>query len=294
MLNMIGVASGMAAASSGCSQGPLRLARSVQVEQQLQMAGVVWDWVAMLKPDPSCENTLACVTEINTRLAKVVKNLVETQRFFVTVGGDHACAVGTWSGAAAALQSKGEMGLVWIDAHLDSHTPQTTSSGHIHGMPVASLLGHGAFSLTHLMGDAPKIKPENLCFIGVRSFEPEEKAFIERLKVKVYDMTEVARRGMKAILAEAIERVTQHTVGWGVSIDIDAIDPQDAPGTGIAVPGGIAGNALCDALALLQDQPKLVGVEIAEFDPTQDQDKKTEKLIGALLLCLRKHDKPLT
>ncbi|MBI5448241.1 MAG: arginase [Gammaproteobacteria bacterium] len=285
---VVGVASGLAARDSVAAEGPKVLRNSSFLPKKLPL-----EWVEILQPEPGTQ-VMQQVAALGQRLADIVDSLVSAKRRFLVLGGDHSCGVGTWSGAANALRPQGEIGLIWVDAHLDAHTPKTSESGNIHGMPVASLLGYGDQALTHLFNWAPKIKPEHLCYIGVREYEPAERALIEGLGVRVFWMEEVHQRGIYSVLQEAIKRVKLQTVAFGVSIDIDAIDPRDAPATGVTVSAGIEGDALCKAMQLLAAEPALLGVELAEFAPAYDKDNKTEKLIGELLACLNKVNEPLS
>ncbi len=155
------------------------------------------------------------------------------------IGGDHSCAGGTWTGVARMLQ--GELGLVWIDAHMDSHTPATSHTGRLHGMPLAWLLGQGDDALYGL--SAGVVDPEHVALIGVRSYEPEEKERLDRLGVRVFHIEEVHRRGLDTVAAEALAIAARGTSGFGVSIDLDAVTPEEAPGVGTPVADGIAGAA---------------------------------------------------
>src|SRR3990167_9008246 len=170
-INFIGYASGVAAGNPGCADGP----RYFQ-EKFVAPFPMHWEIVA---PDPSLRDKYARVAELNTRLAKATEASVNQQTPFVVMGGDHSSGIGTWSGVSKAIHAKGELGLIWIDAHLDAHTPETTPSGNIHGMPVATLLGYGPTVLTHIALPQPKLHPKNLFMIGIRSFEAEEKTLLE-------------------------------------------------------------------------------------------------------------------
>jgi arginase len=215
----------------------------------------------------------------------VSENLQKHKRTCV-IGGDHSCALGTWSGVYDAYHQQGDIGLIWFDAHMDAHTPETTPSGHIHGMPVAALLGFGYPTLTSIAKDAPKFKPQNVCYIGVRSYESGEAELLKKLNVKVYYMEEVLRRGFQEILQEAVYHVSQHTVGYGLSLDLDGIDPRDAPGVDVPEPNGVRAEDLMLALPMITNDPRLLLTEIVEFDPTRDRDRMTEKLFAALIEIL--------
>jgi arginase len=200
----------------------------------------------------------------------------------VVVGGDHSCAIGTWKGVASALRARGPLGLIWIDAHMDAHTPQTTPSGALHGMPLASLLGYGDKRLTSL-GRGVQLLPKHVCLIGVRSFESGEAALLRRLGVRVFFMPEVVRRGLTAVMREALDIATTGTAGFGVTLDLDALDPRDAPGVGSPVKGGIRAAELSTALASIQGHPALAGVEIVEYNPQRDRNGVTANVAAGLL-----------
>lgn len=284
---LVGSASGVAAAKAGCSDGPLVLQKSPAMAA-LAQHGLDLNWQAMIetKSDKKAAAALDDVARHCEKVGTEVAALVQDKRFFTVFGGDHSCAIGTWSGVHKGLDKQGDFGLIWIDAHLDSHTPETSHSGNIHGMPVASILGFGHPALKNLLGAAPKLKPEHLCIIGARSFEEGEEALIKQLKVRVYFMDEVKRRGLQEILAEAKEIVTQGTLAYGVTIDIDSIDPRDAPGTGYHEPDGLSAVELCLALTQFAGDQRLIGTEIVEFDPHNDINHMTEALIAKLLAAL--------
>jgi arginase len=203
--------------------------------------------------------------------------------FPLVVGGDHSCAIGTWSGVHRALANHGPVGLIWIDAHMDSHTFATTPSGQIHGMPLACLLGHGETALTRIGGAEAKLRPEQVCLIGVRSYEAGEAALLHRLGVRVYDMDEIRRRGLAEVFEEALAIVRQGTAGFGVSVDLDALDPGEEPGVGTPVAGGLRRAELADALSHLRGDPAFVAMEIVEYNPRRDRRHATADAAGALL-----------
>lgn len=284
VVSIIGVASGWGALDRRCEDGP----------RSLQESGILHCVADPQRGTPSFEimhardiehatGVLHRVVDINSRLASTVTAKLRSKEFPVVVGGDHACAVGTWSGVRASLAPQEEMGLIWVDAHMDSHVPETSPSGALHGMPLACLLGYGMTSLTTLAGPAPKLRPEHVCLIGVRSFEAGEKSLLERLGVRVIFIEEVRARGFQAVWDEAVQQVTHNTVGYGVTIDLDAIDPQDAPGVGSAVGAGIAADDLIRALQGTHGDPKLLAVEIAEYNPYLDRGRLTLRLLRRLI-----------
>lgn len=278
-----GYAYGGAAKYPGCADGPGICQRSSFINQ---IKGVSLDWRPFFVPPQEALTPLEQVKSVAQNLANQAAKLTKNSTPFLLLGGDHSAAIGTWSGVATALP--GPLGLIWIDAHLDSHTLQTSPSGNIHGMPAAILLGMGAPSLVNLMNKSPKIKPEHLCFVGVRSFEPEEEALINQLGIRVFGIQEVLEKGINKVMREAVDRVTRGTVGYGISLDLDSIDPSDAPGTGTPVSPGIPGERLCEALTLIADDPRRLAQEIVEFDPHRDLHHKTERLIAKLISAVLK------
>jgi arginase len=202
----------------------------------------------------------------------------------LVLGGDHSCAIGTWKGIARALAPRGPLGLVWLDAHLDAHTPATTPSGMLHGMPVACLLGHGDPRLA--LDRRQALDPRRICMVGARSFEAEEAALLNRLGVRVFPMRELKRRGLGEVMEEALAIARDGAGGYGVSLDLDALDPRDAPGVGIAVRGGIRASELRRALARLGRDPALGALEIAEYNPYCDRNGVTARLVAEIIESL--------
>ncbi|MDP2029868.1 MAG: arginase [Thiobacillus sp.] len=278
---VIGAASGAGAPDPGCAQGPEAL-RRYQVFHDTPLQHVEWDAILRVPRDVR-DTPLHAVAALGARLAAAVEAVLQAGHFPLVVGGDHSCAIGTWSGVHRALADKGPLGLIWIDAHMDSHTFATTPSGQIHGMPLACLLGHGAAALTTIDGPEAKLRPEHVCLIGVRSYEAGEAALLQRLGVRVFDMAEVCRRGLAAVFDEALARVRHGTAGFGVSVDLDALDPDEEPGVGTPVPGGLHRAELVAALSHLRGDPAFVAMEIVEYNPRRDRRHATADAAGALV-----------
>jgi len=217
----------------------------------------------------------ACCAEIADR----VEAALHAGHFPLVLGGDHAQAVGTISGLARYGRSVGERyGVVWVDAHTDMNTPETSPSGNVHGMPLAVLLGHGPQALVDIAGSEPALRPQDVCVIGARDLDLGEVALVRELKIGVYPMSELDRRGTAVCVAEAMDRVLADTDGVHLSFDLDGIDPQDAPGVGTPVPGGLTireSHLICEAASWTR---KLVGMEMVELNPTLDVRNKTGEL----------------
>lgn len=214
-----------------------------------------------------------------TDLAISCKQAVVNGEFPIVIGGDHSSAIGTWSGIVDAYPSHQQnIGLIWLDAHMDAHSPETTITGNIHGMPVATLLGEGHASLTSILGAYPKIKPENVILIGIRSFEIEEEQRLQRLGVKVYYTDEVGSRGFGAVFQEAWSKLAASVDKIGLSIDLDGFDPEFAPGVGTLEPNGINFPDCIIELDKL-DINQLAGLEITEGNDHFDASGKTMQCI---------------
>lgn len=232
---------------------------------------------------PSGPKTLPYIIPQLESLAKRVDQAINNKQFPTAIGGDHVMAVGTFSGAIKALDARENFGLIWIDAHMDAHTPATSPSYAYHGMPVASLLGHGEEALVNLYGPGPKIRPQDLVLIGIRSFESGELHFLRESGVKVYYCPEVLSRGFEGIIQEAIAHVSKNTKAFGVSIDLDAFDPKYAPGVGSAEPHGLIPQDVLPHLHHVRSNSKFSALEITEFNPDLDHDNLTADLIKNLL-----------
>lgn len=197
------------------------------------------------------------------------------------VGGDHSIAIGTWSAIYQHYQK--DFGLIWIDAHLDAHTPETSPSQARHGMPLAALLGYGDCELTAIGSTQAKLKPENLVIIGARSFEQGEQDLLNQLGVRIMYMDEVRQRGFSECFNEAVSLATKNNQNFGISFDIDAFDPSIAPGTGAAEPGGLWEDEVLSAMRSILDHERLLGFELVEFNPSLDINDQTLKLIWNLV-----------
>lgn len=289
-VDIYGVASCIGAQNVRCYSAPLVL-QDLGLSECLSQIG--WNTrcsKTILVEDEvrSAEGKFKAIRNICLQLAGEVANSVANQRKFLTIGGDHSCAIGTWSGAAAALREQGDIGLIWIDAHMDAHTPQTSHSGAIHGMPVASLLGYGAEELIDIGFAGAKIKPENLCLIGIRSYEPEERELLEKLGVKVFYIQDVHEMGMQNVFKEAQTHVKRNTYQYGISLDMDAIDPIQAPGVGTPASDGLDAQELIRSFEQIRIAEDFIGFELVELNSFEDEDDKTALLAMKLIEAIFK------
>lgn len=282
-LALIGYASGLGARDPGCADGPARL-RAAGLDVYLRKLGVEAAWTELLHADMRAKESVAtAVDRLNERLATVVEARLRAGELPMVLGGDHSSAVGTWRGAFRHLPAFAKMGLLWIDAHMDSHTPETSHSGMLHGMPLAALLGYCGEGLPPC---AAVLQPEHVCLVGARSHEIEEEALLSRLGVRVYRMDEINTRSLDTVLQEALARITKGSTAYGISVDIDAIDPRDAPGVGTPASGGLCAQSLISALAAVTRRAMPLALEIAEFNPHADRDDITLRLTKALAAAL--------
>ena len=228
---------------------------------------------------------LTQIRDVCARLADKVEAGLEAGRFPVVLGGDHSVAIGTISGLARYWRKRGKrIGVVWVDAHTDMNTPETSPSGNIHGMPLAVLLGHGPKELVAIAGSEPALDPRNVCIIGLRDVDVSERALVRDTGVRAYTMSELDDRGTGVCVNEALIRVLDGTVGVHLSFDLDGVDPQHAPGVGTPVPGGLSfreSHLICEKTAATG---KLLGVEMVEFNPVIDTENRTGRL-AVWLIC---------
>lgn len=225
------------------------------------------------------------IAEASEELARMVETTLAEEAIPVVLGGDHSIAVGSAAGVAAFHRQRGEkIGIIWLDAHTDINTPESSPSGNIHGMPLAALLGYGARELTHISGFAPKVLPENTVIIGARSIDPGERELIKKLDIRVYTMSEVDERGMGVIIKEALERATNGTAGFHLTMDMDFIDPFYAPGVGTPERGGATYREAHLAMEKLAESGRALSVEITEVNPLFDTSNQTATFAVELIL----------
>ncbi len=221
------------------------------------------------------------LSRLNQSISRFSQYWTEQNQAFLVIGGDHSCALGTWGGVLNGLQQPDKFGLIWLDAHMDAHTFATSPSGNIHGMPLAALLGKADKKLAAMYPGSDFIKPENLILIGVRSYENEEYDLLKQAKVEIIFAGQID--GLAQALTKAIDKLSLSCQVIGISIDLDFIDPDDAPGVETPAQGGIKAEELLKALALINRHPKICGLEISEFNPEKDSENKTLHLMKKII-----------
>ncbi len=223
------------------------------------------------------------IIEINQRLAERVDASIAAGRVPLVLGGDHSLALGSVMGAARGRK----LGLIWLDAHGDFNTHESTPSGNIHGMPLAAICGHGAETLVTLggaMGGGAKIDPHNIAIVGVRDLDPKEKPLLRSSGVAVYSMEAIDRLGIGEVMHRAIEVACRGTDGIYLSLDLDGIDPMFAPGVGTPVTGGLSYREAHLAVELIAEANRLIGMDLVEVNPILDHANSTAKLAVELAL----------
>jgi arginase len=228
---------------------------------------------------------LDALVEINLALAERVAAVVAEGSFPLILGGDHSLSIGSINGVARGRR----IGVIWIDAHGDFNTPETTPSGNIHGMTVAALTGRGHPQLAALLNPEERqgravLRDADVAMVGIRDLDPHEREALRASGIQVFTMHDIDRRGLASVMEEAIMRVSVHTAGFHVSLDLDALDPVEAPGVGTPVLGGISYREAHLAMELVAQSGKLVGMDLVEVNPILDQRNATAELAVAFAL----------
>jgi arginase len=220
------------------------------------------------------EITMTC-----TKAADAVLKALEAGEIPISLGGDHSMAAGTVSGVSEFYRRRNQrIGLIWLDAHSDINTPETSPSGNVHGMPVAALMGMGPSELCNIYGFCPKLAPENCVIVGVRDIDATERENVRRAGIRVFTMRDIDERGLRSVMEEALQLAGRGTVGYHVSLDMDWIDPEDAPGVGTPVRGGATYREAHLAMEIIADYGRMLSFEIVEVNPVIDEHNRTADL----------------
>ncbi len=279
-VRIIGAASGIGAPDRGCADGPVAFHHS-QAWHELEHHPRL-DWGRTLfATQGDGASPVGRIAELCRRLADEVGLALGAGVFPLVLGGDHSVAIGTWSGVARFVGRP--VGLLWIDAHLDSHTPETSYSGALHGMPLACLLGRGDKRLLNVGLAGPQVDAAHTVVLGPRSYESEEMDFLMRIGVRVMTSDEILERGFAACLDEAMRIVAAAPGGFGVTLDLDAFDPDVAPGVGSPEPDGLRADELLGALGRVARLAGLLALEIVEYNPDRDRQGHTADLMADLI-----------
>jgi arginase len=295
-IRILGVPLDLGQSRRGVDMGPSAV-RVAGLEARLEALGhVVEDGgnVAVAFPEQKKEGDprakyLKEIAFTCSKHAEMVVKTLEAGKFPLTLGGDHSVAAGTVAGVAEFFRQQRrvqeqKIGLIWIDAHADINTPETSPSGNVHGMPLAAIMGLGPADLSNIYDFSPKVHAENCVLVGVRDIDAREKENIKKTGIEVYTMRDIDERGMRTVIEEALRIAGRGTAGYHVSLDMDWIDPEDAPGVGTPVRGGASYREAHLAMEIISDHGRMVSFEIVEVNPVIDEHNRTADLAVELTL----------
>jgi arginase len=291
-LRVIGVPLDLGQSRRGVDMGPSAVrvagleARLEELGHVVEDAGNIVVAIAEQKKtgDPRAKY-LKEITATCTKEAELVLKTLEAGKVPIVLGGDHSVGAGTISGVAEFYRKQGQkVGLIWIDAHTDINTPDSSPSGNVHGMPLAAIMGLGPPELSNIFNFSPKVTPENCVLVGVRDIDAVEKENVRKAGIGVFTMRDIDERGMRTVMEEALRAAGNGTAGYHVSLDMDWIDPEDAPGVGTPVRGGATYREAHLAMEIIADHGRMLSFEIVEVNPVIDEHNRTADLAVELAL----------
>ncbi|MEO7002538.1 MAG: arginase [Ktedonobacterales bacterium] len=283
-IGLISVPMDLGADRRGVDMGASAI-RYTNLDEKLRALGhevINLDPVAVSEPETRSPGEprlkyLEQIVAASEQLAMRVKACLDDGAIPVTLGGDHSVALGSISGAAGVYK---RLGVIWIDAHADFNTDETSPSGNIHGMILAALAGLGDSRLVNVGGAGPHVSPQRIAIVGAREIDPDEQRLLREQHVHVWTMSDIDRRGMEAVFSDALRVATDDADGLHVSFDLDAVDPTEAPGVGTPVPGGITYREAQLAMEMVAESGKLTSLDMVEVNPILDRENRT-----AILAC---------
>ncbi len=289
---IIGAPMDLGAGRRGVDMGPsaLRLAGLNEKLAQLgcavdDLGNIQVDLATNLPTGPVNARHLSQIVSACERAAEIVEKAIARGQMPLILGGDHSVAMGSVAGVASFYRKQEKkLGLIWIDAHADMNTPESSPSGNVHGMPLACLLGMGPKELTNIAGFAPKVDGSNVAIIGLRDVDDTEKENVRAAGVAAFTMRDIDERGLRSVMQEAIARATNGTAGFHLSFDMDSVDPAEAPGVGTPVRGGITYRESHLAMETVFDSGMMVSMEVVEVNPVIDSANRTALLAVELVM----------
>jgi arginase len=291
-IRVIGVPLDLGQSRRGVDMGPSAVrvagleARLEELGHIVEDAGNVAVAIAEQKKtgDPHAKY-LKEITATCTKHAELVIKTLEAGKVPLVLGGDHSVGAGTVSGIAEFYRRQNQkVGLIWIDAHTDINTPASSPSGNVHGMPLAAIMGLGPTELGNIFGFSPKVASENCVLVGVRDIDTIEKENVRRAGIGVFTMRDIDERGMRNVMEDALKMAERGTVGYHVSLDMDWVDPEDAPGVGTPVRGGATYREAHLAMEIIADHGRMLSFEVVEVNPVIDEHNRTAVLAVELAL----------
>jgi len=293
-VGILGVPLDFGAEKAGVGLGPAAI-RIARLGERIQTLGYkVFDTgdvrIGIPKTKPAPGERLRYLPEVKAaceELARRVEQIMERRDVPLVIGGDHSISIGSIGGVASYFhkrEGQPQLGLIWVDAHADMNTPETTPSGNIHGMPLATLLGYGTPELTNIRGFSPKLEPQFCVHLGARDIDAGERGLIKQLGLRFITMREIDERGMNACIDEAVAIASRAAAGFHLTLDIDSLDPTDAPGSGTIVRGGLTYREAHLAMEKIGETGRMRSMDIVEINTTLDINNKTAELGVELVL----------
>jgi arginase len=294
---MIGVPLDFGASRRGVEMGPAAL-RIAQMAESLRTIGHTVTDVgdirvrerATLSPEVAGRGFLPLITQVCEELALETADAVAVGEVPLVLGGDHSLVAGSLAGAARHYAGHGEpVGCIYLDTHGDLHTPQTSLTGNVHGMPLAHLLGHGDEHLASIAGGVPALSPRHLALVGIRDLDEPERRAIKEWGITCFTMRDIDEFGLREVMRRSIALATSSSDRLWVSCDMDWVDPSDAPGVGTPVRGGATYREAQLAMEMIADTGKLVGLDLVETNPVLDERNRTAELAVQLAMSAFGH-----
>src|SRR5713226_8279340 len=291
-IRIIGVPMDLGQSRRGVDMGPSAL-RVAGLQSRLKQLGYTVEDignVAVKQPEEQHYGErhakyLSEIAETCRGLAEMVEHTLEEGFLPIVLGGDHSIAIGATSGVASYYRKQSKhIGYVWLDAHGDMNTPDSSPSGNVHGMPLAAIMGYGADELVMLGGFKPKAEPGNIVIVGARDLDAQERKIVKKSGIHVFTMRDIDERGMREVMADALKYATDDTAGIAVSLDMDFVDPADAPGVGTPVRGGVTYREAHLAMEMIADSEAMASLEVVEINPILDEHNRTALLGVELVL----------
>jgi arginase len=225
------------------------------------------------------------IAETCQDICKSVRKSLQEGFLPVVLGGDHSIAAGVAAGVSSHFrEDKKQIGYIWLDAHGDMNTPESSPSGNVHGMPLAAIMGYGADELVMLGGFKPKAEPGNIVIVGARDLDAQERKIVKKSGIHVFTMRDIDERGMREVMSDALKYAMDDTDGVAVSLDMDFVDPADAPGVGTPVRGGVTYREAHLAMEMIADSKAMASLEVVEINPVIDEHNRTALLGVELVL----------
>ena len=288
-VQLIGVPMDLGASRRGVDMGPSAMRVSALTALLHGLRIVVDDAGNVAVPDRTAiggtiSARLDAIRRVCSDLAERTASAVRCGVRPIVLGGDHSLAAGSVAGTATALAERGlRTGLIWLDAHADLNTPDTSLTGNVHGMPMAHLLGLGDSRMARIASVFPAVRPEHVVYVGLRDVDDAEKAAIRVLGLRAFTMRDIDERGLRSVMEEAVAIATRGTGGVHVSCDADWIDPGEAPGVGTPVRGGATLREAHLAMEIIHDSGAMVAMDLVEINPIFDRQNSTAELAAELI-----------